>query len=231
MKVSLPTIPLATLMGAIAVAFAGTACATDTTLAATPQMGFNNWNSTQCRAEFDEKMIRGIADKFISLGLRDAGYRYVNIDDCWANWKRDKNGKLQANPQRFPSGIRALADYIHGRGLKFGVYSSAGTSTCEPLKKNRGFPGGLGHEKDDAAIDRVVARRLPQVRQLQQRQDRRKETLHRHGRSPARYRPADLLQPVRMGRKQALAVGRQSRRSMRSRGAPPATSRTTTPRW
>ena len=118
---------------------------------ALPQMGFNNWNSTHCRDEFNEAMIRGIADKFISLGLKGAGYQYVNIDDCWAYWKRGKDGRLQANPKRFPSGIKALADYIHQRGLKFGLYSSAGTSTCEPLKENRGFPGGLGHEKQDAA--------------------------------------------------------------------------------
>jgi alpha-galactosidase len=118
---------------------------------ALPQMGFNNWNSTHCRDEFNEAMIRGIADKFISLGLRDAGYTYVNIDDCWANWQRDKDGHLRANPKRFPSGIKALADYIHQHGLKFGLYSSAGTSTCEPLQENRGFPGGLGHEKQDAA--------------------------------------------------------------------------------
>jgi alpha-galactosidase len=122
----------------------------DETPSVLPQMGFNNWNSTHCRAEFDEAMIRGVADKFISLGLRDAGYQYVNIDDCWANWQRDKDGHLQPNPKRFPSGIAALADYIHERGLKFGLYSSAGTSTCEPLEENRGFPGGLGHEKDDA---------------------------------------------------------------------------------
>ncbi|MFK2857133.1 glycoside hydrolase family 27 protein [Dyella humi] len=116
-----------------------------------PQMGFNNWNSTHCRDEFNEAMIRGIADKFISLGLRDAGYRYVNIDDCWANWQRDKDGNLQPNPKRFPGGIKALAAYIHQHGLKFGLYSSAGTSTCEPLQENRGFPGGLNHEKQDAA--------------------------------------------------------------------------------
>ncbi len=118
---------------------------------APPQMGFNNWNSTHCRDEFDEGMIRGVVDKFISLGLKDAGYRYVNIDDCWANWQRGKDGELQPNPRRFPSGIKALADYIHQHGLKFGLYSSAGTSTCEPLQENRGFPGGLGHEKQDAA--------------------------------------------------------------------------------
>lgn len=142
----------AALCGAMCVAgvVSAPAQADETPSAALPQMGFNNWNSTHCRAEFDEAMIRGIADKFISLGLRDAGYQYVNIDDCWANWQRDKDGRLQPNPKRFPSGIAALADYIHERGLKFGLYSSAGTSTCEPLQENRGFPGGLGHEKEDA---------------------------------------------------------------------------------
>lgn len=142
----------AALCGAMCVAgvLAAPAQAAEAPAAALPQMGFNNWNSTHCRAEFDEAMIRGIADKFISLGLRDAGYQYANIDDCWANWQRDKDGRLQPNPKRFPSGIAALADYIHERGLKFGLYSSAGTSTCEPLQENRGFPGGLGHEKEDA---------------------------------------------------------------------------------
>lgn len=138
-----------TLMCALAIAT--TPVQADEATPQLPQMGFNNWNSTHCRDEFDEGMIRGIADKFISLGLKDAGYQYVNVDDCWANWQRDKDGHLTPNPKRFPSGIAALADYIHQRGLKFGLYSSAGTSTCEPLQENRGFPGGLGHEKDDAA--------------------------------------------------------------------------------
>jgi len=136
---------------AFVVAVAASANPASAAQATPPQMGFNNWNSTHCRDEFNETMIRGIADKFISMGLRDAGYRYVNIDDCWANWQRDKNGNLEPNPERFPSGIKALADYIHQHGLKFGLYSSAGTSTCEPLQENRGFPGGLGHEKQDAA--------------------------------------------------------------------------------
>ena len=121
-------------------------------VAQTPQMGFNNWNSTQCGAEFNETMIRGIADKVIELGLKDAGYQYINIDDCWANWQRDSQGNLMPNPERFPGGIKALADYIHGKGLRFGLYSSAGTWTCEPMKQNRGFPGGLGHESQDAAL-------------------------------------------------------------------------------
>ena len=79
-------------------------------VAKAPQMGFNNWNSTRCRDEFNEEMIRGIVDRMVELGLRDAGYRYVNIDDCWANWQRDADGNLFANPVRFPSGMKALAD-------------------------------------------------------------------------------------------------------------------------
>lgn len=118
--------------------------------AAVPQMGFNNWNSTHCRDEFNEDMIRGVADKMVSSGLRDAGYRHINLDDCWADWQRDKNGNLQPNLKRFPHGIKALADYVHSKGFAFGLYSSAGTNTCEPHQENRGFPGGLGHEKQDA---------------------------------------------------------------------------------
>jgi len=137
---------------AIAVSFHARAAQTAAELAPAPQMGFNNWNSTHCRAEFNEAMIRGVADKFIELGLKDAGYTYVNIDDCWAYWQRDKDGKLRPNPERFPSGIKALADYIHGKGLKFGLYSSAGSWTCEPKQANHGFPGGLGHEKQDAML-------------------------------------------------------------------------------
>ncbi|MEU0879289.1 NPCBM/NEW2 domain-containing protein [Lentzea sp. NPDC005914] len=116
--------------------------------ALTPPMGFNNWNSTQCRAEFNETMIKGIADLFVSKGLRDAGYQYVNIDDCWALPSRASNGDLVPDPARFPSGIKALADYVHSKGLKFGIYTSAGTMTCNPA----GFPGGLGHEHQDANL-------------------------------------------------------------------------------
>ncbi|WP_199791347.1 NPCBM/NEW2 domain-containing protein [Streptomyces sp. 142MFCol3.1] len=115
-------------------------------LALTPPMGFNNWNSTHCRAEFNEDMVKGIADIFVAKGLKDAGYQYVNLDDCWALPSRDANGKLVPDPVRFPGGIKAVADYVHAKGLKLGIYTSAGTKTCN----SAGFPGALGHEYSDA---------------------------------------------------------------------------------
>ncbi|MEU9185560.1 NPCBM/NEW2 domain-containing protein [Streptomyces sp. NPDC048484] len=120
--------------------------ALDDGLALTPPMGFNNWNSTHCRAEFNEEMVKGIADIFVDKGLKDAGYEYVNLDDCWALPARDANGKLVPDPARFPGGIKAVADYVHSKGLKLGIYTSAGTKTCN----DAGFPGGLGHEYSDA---------------------------------------------------------------------------------
>ncbi|WP_328542956.1 MULTISPECIES: NPCBM/NEW2 domain-containing protein [unclassified Streptomyces] len=118
----------------------------DDGLALTPPMGFNNWNSTHCRAEFNEAMVKGIADIFVDKGLKAAGYQYVNLDDCWALPQRDANGKLVPDPARFPGGIKAVADYVHSKGLKLGIYTSAGTKTCSDI----GFPGGLGHEYSDA---------------------------------------------------------------------------------
>jgi alpha-galactosidase len=115
-------------------------------LALTPPMGFNNWNSTHCRADFNEAMVEGIADLFVAKGLKDAGYRYVNLDDCWALPDRDQNGRLVPDPVRFPHGIKAVADYVHAKGLKLGIYTSAGTKTCN----SAGFPGALGHEYSDA---------------------------------------------------------------------------------
>ncbi|MEV0097209.1 NPCBM/NEW2 domain-containing protein [Streptomyces sp. NPDC050738] len=118
----------------------------DNGLALTPPMGFNNWNSTGCRAEFNESMVKGIADIFVDKGLKAAGYQYVNLDDCWALPQRDANGELVPDPVRFPNGIKAVADYVHSKGLKLGIYTSAGTKTCN----SAGFPGGLGHEYSDA---------------------------------------------------------------------------------
>jgi alpha-galactosidase len=123
------------------------AYALDDGLALTPPMGFNNWNTTHCSNTFNEEMIVGIADLFVEKGLKDAGYEYVNIDDCWALPDRDPvTQRLVPDPARFPRGIKWLADYVHSKGLKFGIYTSAGTKTCNQL----GFPGGLGYEEIDA---------------------------------------------------------------------------------
>ncbi|MBD0734818.1 NPCBM/NEW2 domain-containing protein [Streptomyces sp. CBMA29] len=130
------------------IAAAPPAAALDNGLALTPQMGFNNWNSTGCGSQFNEAMVKGIADLFVSQGLKAAGYTYVNLDDCWALPSRDASGNLVADPARFPDGIKNVADYVHSKGLKFGLYSSAGTKTCN----SAGFPGGLGHEQQDANL-------------------------------------------------------------------------------
>ena len=111
------------------------------TLAATPPMGWNSWNHFAC--DVNEQTIRETADAMVSSGMRDAGYRYVVIDDCW-QVSRDAAGTLVADPQRFPHGIKALADYVHAKGLEFGIYTDAGTNTCQ------GRPGTLGHEVQDA---------------------------------------------------------------------------------
>ena len=110
-------------------------------LAPTPPMGWNSWNKVGCNVS--EDMIKGMADGMVKSGMQDAGYRYVVIDDCW-QVSRDKDGGIVADPQRFPSGIKALADYVHALGLKFGIYSDAGSKTCA------GRPAGLGHEYQDA---------------------------------------------------------------------------------
>jgi alpha-galactosidase len=110
-------------------------------LALTPPMGWNSWNKFAC--DVNEHVVRATADAIVSSGMRDAGYQYVVVDDCWAG-QRDSNGFITADPVRFPSGMKALADYIHSRGLKFGIYSDAGRLTCG------GRPGSQGHEYQDA---------------------------------------------------------------------------------
>jgi alpha-galactosidase len=92
------------------------------------------------RCNINETLIKEVADALVASGLRDAGYQYVNIDDCWMA-KRDAAGVLQPNATKFPSGMKALGDYIHARGLKFGIYSDAGNTTCE------GYPASWGHEQ------------------------------------------------------------------------------------
>jgi len=110
-------------------------------LAKTPPMGWNSWNKFGCN--IDEKLVRATADAMVKTGMKDAGYQYVNLDDCW-HGERDADGFIQADPKRFPSGMKALADHVHGQGLKIGIYSDAGKQTCG------GKPGSQGYEYQDA---------------------------------------------------------------------------------
>ena len=110
-------------------------------LALTPPMGWNSWNKFGC--DVDEKLIRETADAIVTSGMKAAGYQYVIIDDCW-HGERDGQGFIQPDRKRFPSGMKALGDYIHAKGLKFGIYSDVGAKTCG------GRPGSRGHEYQDA---------------------------------------------------------------------------------
>lgn len=112
-------------------------------LAKTPPMGWNSWNKFACNVS--EKLIKETADAMVATGMQNAGYEYIVIDDCW-QIGRDSLGFIVADPERFPSGIKALADYIHSKGLKFGIYSCAGDKTCG------GRPGSRGYEYQDALM-------------------------------------------------------------------------------
>jgi alpha-galactosidase len=118
------------------------AAALDNGLALTPPMGFNDWNAFGC--DVSEQLIEQTADYLVTSGLKDDGYTYVNIDDCWQTHTRDADGRLVPDPAKFPDGIKGTADYVHSKGLKLGIYEDAGTSTCA------GYPGSLGHEATDA---------------------------------------------------------------------------------
>ncbi|XP_010546255.1 PREDICTED: alpha-galactosidase 1 isoform X2 [Tarenaya hassleriana] len=103
-----------------------------------PPMGWNSWNHFSCN--INEKIIRETADALVSTGLSKLGYTFVNIDDCWAEISRNDKGSLVPKNSTFPSGIKALADYVHRKGLKLGIYADAGKT----------MPGSLGHEEHDA---------------------------------------------------------------------------------
>jgi len=105
-------------------------------------MGWNTWNTFAC--EIDEILIKDTADIMISEGLVELGYNYLNLDDCWMSHDRTVNGTYQADHIKFPSGMGALGDFLHDNGLKYGIYTSAGTYTCQ------GYPGSLGYEEIDA---------------------------------------------------------------------------------
>ncbi|XP_045204113.2 alpha-N-acetylgalactosaminidase-like [Mercenaria mercenaria] len=124
----------------------------DNGLALTPPMGWLTWQRFRCNTDclnrpdtcISERLIKTMADLMVKEGYKDAGYEYIMIDDCWLAKNRTKLGKLQPDPDRFPSGIRALADYVHNLGLKFGIYEDFGTHTCA------GYPGSEFYLQLDA---------------------------------------------------------------------------------
>lgn len=107
-----------------------------------PPMGWNSWNTFY--NQINEELIRTTADAMVEKGLLSAGYKYLVVDDCWALRERDSQGNLAPDPAKFPHGVKAVADYVHAKGLKFGLYSCCGVRTCA------GFPGSFEHEFQDA---------------------------------------------------------------------------------
>ncbi|MEV8123401.1 RICIN domain-containing protein [Streptomyces sp. NPDC085944] len=118
--------------------------------ALTPPLGWNSWNSFGCG--ITEAQVRQAADAMVSSGMKAAGYQYVVVDDCWFDPQRDAAGNLRANPTKFPSGMEALGDYIHSKGLKFGIYEAPNEKTCaQGVGTYPGSTGSKGHEAQDAA--------------------------------------------------------------------------------
>lgn len=111
-------------------------------IAAKPPMGWNSWNTFG--NDISEELIFQTADMMVNEGYKDAGYEYLVIDDCWSLKERDAQGNLVADPAKFPHGMKAVADYVHEKGLKFGMYSCAGILTCA------GYPSSYDHEFQDA---------------------------------------------------------------------------------
>lgn len=106
-------------------------------------MGWNSWNKYQCNV--NETVIVNTANAMVSSGLKDLGYHYINIDDCWSLHQRDNSTqRIVPDPAKFPTGIKGVADKVHALGLKLGIYSDAGTNTCA------GYPGSYGYEQVDA---------------------------------------------------------------------------------
>ncbi len=132
----------ALIFGTLALQNIQKAQALENGVARTPPMGWNSWNKFGCGVS--DALVRATADAMVSSGMQAAGYQYINIDDCWSLTARDASGNLQADPVKFPNGIKAVADYVHSKGLKFGIYGDRGSSTCA------GYPGSYGHEVQDA---------------------------------------------------------------------------------
>eukprot|EP00053_Salpingoeca_punica_P007121 m.65832 g.65832 ORF g.65832 m.65832 type:complete len:421 (-) comp14009_c0_seq1:350-1612(-) len=124
-----------------------------------PALGWNTWCTlSDCHNGdnlfFDrcnEWELKAIAQAMLDNGMHDLGFEYINLDDCWAATTRDADGNIQPDPDRFPSGMKAMADWLHARGLKFGLYTSMGDTTCNPGGRPTSIPGSFGHYKEDTA--------------------------------------------------------------------------------
>jgi alpha-galactosidase len=137
------------LVGSTVAVVPGSAQALENGVARTPPMGWNTWNTFGCN--INESLIRQTADALVSNGMAALGYKYVVVDDCWFNPTRDAAGNLQANPSRFPSGMKALGDYLHSKGLQFGIYAVPADKTCaQYFNSYPGATGSRGHEAQDA---------------------------------------------------------------------------------
>jgi len=112
-----------------------------------PPMGWDSWNRFHCNPGPTDTLIRQTADGMVSSGMAAAGYQYVVIDDCWSLVARGSDGNLQVDTARFPNGMKAVGDYVHSKGLKFGIYASIGTSTCTGHTA-----GSMDHEVDDVRL-------------------------------------------------------------------------------
>ncbi|GAV12347.1 NPCBM/NEW2 domain-containing protein [Paenibacillus sp. NAIST15-1] len=158
------------------------AFALDNGLAETPPMGWNGWNAFHC--DVNAVLVKETAKKMVESGMKEAGYQYVNLDDCWMLSQRDENGNLVPDPAKFPDGIKEVADYVHSLGLKIGIYASAGTTTCA------WYPGSLNYEEKDAqsfaewGIDYLKYDNCgdPQGRPIQERYEKMRDALAATGR-------------------------------------------------
>ena len=145
----LKRMPLGVLCACTVASLAVQSFAHPDSLVLTPPLGWNSWNVFH--ENINEKQIQEIADAMVSSGLKDAGYIYLNLDDNWMDTKRDAQGNLQNNPKTFPSGMKAIADYVHSKGLKFGLYGDRGKRTCHHYNSNwQSESGSNGHEEQDA---------------------------------------------------------------------------------
>ncbi len=139
-----------TLSACVTASVGTTAQAAPGSPALTPPLGWNSWNSFGCG--ITEAQVRQAADAMVSSGMKAAGYQYVVVDDCWFDPQRDAAGNLRSNPTKFPSGMKALGDYIHSKGLKFGIYQAPNEKTCaQGVGTYPGSTGSKGHEAQDAA--------------------------------------------------------------------------------